>query len=266
MTDKNINFKEKAETYLRLNGLDNVEEKFKAQFVEMCEVFKLNPLNREIYGVAYKDKKGKDNLNMIVNFNVYLCRASETGQLDGWRVWTEGNMKERTLKACIEIHRKDFSHPFYHEVLFTEYCQSSGLWGSKPITMIKKVVMAQGFRLCFAEQLGGIAYTADELPDEMTTPAKTLTDKQPAKEKAKKTESKPEPEPEQQKEPAPNQDLLDDWEMVLDLVRRISNPTPELVADYQNFAKQIKNNEDVDVAKLREFADKLRDIIGYKDV
>jgi hypothetical protein len=33
--------------------------------------------------------------------------------------------------------------------------------------MIKKVAMAQGFRLCFSDELGGMPYTADELPDQV---------------------------------------------------------------------------------------------------
>jgi hypothetical protein len=33
--------------------------------------------------------------------------------------------------------------------------------------MIKKVAMAQGFRLCFSDELGGMPYTADELPEQV---------------------------------------------------------------------------------------------------
>ena len=43
------------------------------------------------------------------------------------------------------------------------------MWASKPYTMIKKVAIAQGFRLAFPDEIGGMPYTADELPDEMTT-------------------------------------------------------------------------------------------------
>ena len=36
--------------------------------------------------------------------------------------------------------------------------------------MLKKVATAQGFRLCFPEEFGGMPYTSDELPDEMVKP------------------------------------------------------------------------------------------------
>jgi hypothetical protein len=72
------------------------------------------------------------------------------------------------LKACIEIYRKDRAKPFYHEVDFSEYTQNNDMWGGKPKTMIKKVAMSQGFRLCFPVEIGGMPYTADELPDNMT--------------------------------------------------------------------------------------------------
>ena len=44
------------------------------------------------------------------------------------------------------------------------------MWGSKPRTMIKKVAIAQGFRLAFPVELGGIPYTADELPGNNVAP------------------------------------------------------------------------------------------------
>jgi len=56
-------------------------------------------------------------------------------------------------------------------VYYNEYVQRTKegrptkFWADKPYTMIKKVAMAQGFRLCFSDELGGMPYTADELPD-----------------------------------------------------------------------------------------------------
>ena len=41
--------------------------------------------------------------------------------------------------------------------------RNTQIWKEKPITMIKKVAIAQGFRLCFPEELGGLPYTAEEI-------------------------------------------------------------------------------------------------------
>jgi uncharacterized protein YyaL (SSP411 family) len=41
--------------------------------------------------------------------------------------------------------------------------------------MIKKVAISQGFRLCFSDELGGMPYTKEEMP-EQTTEETTYTD------------------------------------------------------------------------------------------
>jgi hypothetical protein len=131
----------------------------------------------------------------VTGYEVYLKRAERLNVLDGWRTWTEGTLERRKeqktitckdkqtgqqksfvkeidvwrgeLKACIEIMRRDWSKPFYHEVFFEEYTQDNQMWNTKPRTMIKKVVVAQGFRLAFPDEMGGMPYSSDEMPDEM---------------------------------------------------------------------------------------------------
>lgn len=146
-----------------LESLGNtLKPEHKAQFVSICKAFKLNPFKREIYGIPYGN-----NFNIIVGYEVYLKRAEHTRQLNGWKCWTSGTGDE--MKAVIEIKRHDWDDPFLHEVYMDEYKQNnSPLWKNKPRTMLKKVVMAQGFRLAFPSEFGGMPYTTDELPDKMT--------------------------------------------------------------------------------------------------
>ena len=132
-------------------------DKQKALFVALAVRNQLDPFKREIYAIPYGGE-----FNIVTGYEVYLKRAEKSGKLSGWKVWTEGQGKD--FKAIIEIHRKDWNQPLVHEVFFSEYDLGRSLWKSKPITMIKKVVMAQGFRLAFPEEVGGIPYTADELP------------------------------------------------------------------------------------------------------
>jgi phage recombination protein Bet len=137
--------------------------------VEIAQGFGLNPFKREIYANKYGN-----NFSVIVGYETYIKRAERSGLLSGWSVKTDGTVnfqkpKESTLRAEITIHRRDFQHPFIHEVYFSEYFGTTKegalnkFWGSKPMTMIKKVAMAQGFRLCFSDELGGMPYTAEEL-------------------------------------------------------------------------------------------------------
>lgn len=168
-----------------------LEPKEREQFQQIAHAFNLNPFKREIYCIAYGDGDNRQ-LSIITGFEVYLKRAELSGVLDGWKVWTEGDVTPKTvkktmkkkdggtwekevtvwsgdLKACIEISRKDRSKPFYHEVDYSEYTQDNEMWRTKRKTMIKKVAMSQGFRLCFPLEIGGMPYTNDELPDIITT-------------------------------------------------------------------------------------------------
>lgn len=74
------------------------------------------------------------------------------------------------MKAVIEIHRKDFTGPFRHEVYLAEYKQDTQIWRTKPVTMIKKVAVAQGFRLAFPTEFGSMPYIQEEYDPEMDQP------------------------------------------------------------------------------------------------
>lgn len=145
-----------AEQYLESFG-NKLTKAHKNQFLNICQSFGLNPFIREVYGIPYGDK-----FNIIVGYEVYLKRAETSGQLAGWRAWTEGEGK--AMKGCVEITRRDWKSPFYHEAYLDEYDQNNTMWKGKPRTMIKKVAIAQGFRMAFPVELGGIPYTADEMP------------------------------------------------------------------------------------------------------
>lgn len=153
-------------------------------FKEIAVAYQLNPFKREVYCVAYEGKKGRQ-LSIITGYEVYLKRASRVGTLDGWNVTTEGTRSTGTLKAVVTIHRKDWKKPFVHEAYWLEYNSNNQMWNSKPVTMLKKVCIAQAFRMCFPDEFTGMPYTSDELPDEMTqvkdvTPEESIKEGAPA--------------------------------------------------------------------------------------
>ena len=158
---------ERVKSYLRsMNLASNLTQAEVTQFIEIAQGFGLNPFKREIYASKYGN-----NFSVIVGYETYIKRAERSGRLAGWNVTTDGKLDDGSLRAIITIHRNDFTHPFVHEVFYSEYVQRTKegrptkFWADKPYTMIKKVAMAQGFRLCFSDELGGMPYTADELPD-----------------------------------------------------------------------------------------------------
>lgn len=140
-----------------------------ALFLRICELSHLNPFKREAYIVKY----GQNPASILTGYEVYLKRAEKSQKWDGMKVWTEGSLNGHasppTLIAKIEIYRKDWTHPFCHEVEYSEYVQRkqdgspNKFWNEKPKTMLKKVVVSQGLRLAFPDEVGGLPYTEEEV-------------------------------------------------------------------------------------------------------
>ena len=161
---------EKLQQYLNIAGVaTKLTPQERLNFIEIAQAFQLNPFKREIYCNSYGEGE-KRQTSIITGYEVYIKRAERTGKLNGWEVKVEGTMPN--LKALITIYRKDWDKTFTHEVYFDEVCQRkkdgrlNSIWAKMPKFMTKKVAIAQGFRLCFSDELGGMPYTADELPQE----------------------------------------------------------------------------------------------------
>ena len=138
-------------------------------FANICKKFNLNPLPafREVYLVKY----GTSPATILTGYETYLKRADRTDKYGGMKAFTEGSIEAKTLKGCVEVYRKDWQKPLYHEVLFEEYAQKKSdgtlnrFWKDKPHTMIKKVAISQAFRLAFPDEFGGLPYTREEMND-----------------------------------------------------------------------------------------------------
>ena len=155
--------------YLTAFGLaSQLTEPEKLQFIEIAQAFHLNPFKREIHVAVYGEGEYR-RLSIITGYEVYLKRADRTGKLDGWKAWVEG--EGDAMKALVEIHRKDWSESFVHEVYWREAVQKkkdgtlTSFWTKQPKFQLKKVAISQGFRLAFPDELGGLPYDASELPD-----------------------------------------------------------------------------------------------------
>lgn len=159
-----------------------IEEPDRIRFTELAIKLQLDPFEREIYLTTW-NKDGKIISATVIGYEVYLKRAERTGLLDGWKKgikFMDDDGKKTTI-AFIEIYRKDWKMPLYHEVYLSEYIQTrydpkqkkqvpTKFWKEKPRTMIQKVVIAQGFRLAFPESCAGLPYTSDEMLPQYTQP------------------------------------------------------------------------------------------------
>lgn len=169
-TDNNL-IEQTALDYIKtFGGAKKLSDSEAVMFINVCKAFNLNPFKREIHVAAYGEGQYRQ-FSLIVGYEVYLKRAYESGQLKSWHVCTDGKMAEGTLSATITINRKDQDEPFSWTVYYNEYVQYTlkdgkkivnKMWESKPYTMLKKVVIGQGFRLCFPSELAGMPYMEEE--------------------------------------------------------------------------------------------------------
>lgn len=188
-----------AVEYLRSMGM-NLPQRYEAQFIELCKAYQLNPFKRECYAVGYGER-----WNIITGYEVYIKRAERTGKLDGWDCAVEGSGDGMVAK--LTIYRKDWQYPFHHFVLYREAVQRTkdgsvnSMWAKMGSFMLRKVCIAQGFRLCFPDELGGMPYTSDEMPEIDVTPQ--THDYQPAK-----TRHEPQRQPEAVKDGQPTESAM----------------------------------------------------------
>jgi len=137
----------------------NATDKELFMFMGISKSFGLNPFKREVHFIKY----GQQAASIVVGYEQYIKRAERSGKLDGWKCWIERD--EIGEKAIIEIKRKDQSIPIRWEVYRKEFDKGQSTWKSMPTFMLKKVAIAQGFRLAFSEDVGGMPYIPEEMPD-----------------------------------------------------------------------------------------------------
>lgn len=131
-------------------------ESQKTLFYQIAISCQLNPAKREVYAIPYGN-----NFNIIVGYEVYLKRAERTGNLEWWEAGVKKDGQEY-IGFCT-IKRRDRAKETTIEAWFNEYNQNNTMWKTKPRTMIRKVAIAQAFRMVFPDELGGLPYTADEI-------------------------------------------------------------------------------------------------------
>ncbi len=157
----------KARKYLKTLGFKYSDDAADT-FIEICRAYRLNPFKREIYGIEGWSRKDPKALTTIVGYEVYIKRADQTGKMDGWEKEIAFDKNGAPLSCTVTIYRKDWSHPFHHTAYFNETVRKKedgtalSLWGSKPIFMLGKVAIAQAFRMCFPDEMGGLPYTMEE--------------------------------------------------------------------------------------------------------
>ncbi len=165
----------------RTNLSVDVNEKDVEWLLTLAEAWELDPVKREIYLLPVGGKA-----IIHVGYQVYIQRTIHL--CDWWssEVWSSAGNPNPTsdtfphvrpvdprflkdaayLQSCyciIQIKRKDASKEMSWFVPFAEVDRGTAVWKKMPIFMLKKSAIAQAFRLCFPDVVGGLPYAEGEL-------------------------------------------------------------------------------------------------------
>ncbi len=122
----------------------------------------LDPLKKEIHLIPYWDKEqGRYVIQPVVAYTEYLKRAEASGKLDGWEIEI-GTDEKHGRYAEVTIHRKDFSHPLKWRVYENEVKKDTKIWEQQPLFMLRKVAIAQAFRIAFPTETAELPYEEAE--------------------------------------------------------------------------------------------------------
>ncbi len=133
--------------------------------ISLAKHLGLDPAKRECHFIPFKG-----SLQLVVSYMEYIKRAEKSGKLNGWDVVVGED--EIDVFAEVVIYRKDWQFPLKWRVYLSEAKKDTPSWKSMPIFMLKKVCIAQAFRLAFPEEIATLPYTEDELSNnEVETPA-----------------------------------------------------------------------------------------------
>lgn len=157
----------------------NVSDQEVMMFLELCKYQKLNPFLREVYLVKY----GNFPASMVTGKEVFTKRASKDPNFNGMEagitvidennnlIRRDGSLllsTERIVGGWCRVHLKDTAVPFFEEVSYAEYVgrksdgSPTGMWATKPATMIRKVAIVHTLREAFPESFEGL-YSQEEI-------------------------------------------------------------------------------------------------------
>ena len=157
--------------------------------LNIIKSFQLNPFKREVFIIKY----GTSPAQVVVGYETYLKRAERTGRLNGFKV----ELSENGQKAICIIYRKDWKEPFIWETDRAEFDKNQSTWKTMGNFMLKKVCMAQAFRIAFPDEMGGLPYLKEEvdtfMPPNGVTKTKSATVSIPEDEKSAETKKEVKP-------------------------------------------------------------------------
>ena len=145
-----------AQLRLLFPHLKNIPDAEIIKAISVAKYLGLNPLKKEVHFVPYGN-----TVQLIVGYTEYIKRANKSGKLNGWRV--DFGKDDLDEYAEVIIWRKDWEHEFRWKVYLSEAMQNSPTWKKMPRFMLRKVAIAQAFRLAFPDETAHLPYEEAEI-------------------------------------------------------------------------------------------------------
>ena len=174
---ENNGAKEAYLTAIRAEGATDNEVQ---HMLYLSEKHNLDPLNREIYLLPFKNKKGKQEFLTYVSYAGLVKCAHKSGVFDGIEEELVFSEDGKILGAKARVWTKTSSHACIALCLMGEYNKGYSVWATMPGAMIMKCAKARALRDAF--NLEGL-YIEEELMVPVDTKAEPL--KQEIKERKK---------------------------------------------------------------------------------
>lgn len=164
-----------------VNGDGRPTDQEVMMFLALCKHQRLNPFLREAYLIKYGNNQPA---TIVVGKEAYLKRARSIPECRGYAAGVVCQCQEtgeliRTKGLCppgctlvggwATVRVAGWDEPLDVEVSLHEYVgrrkdgQITGMWASKPATMIRKVALVQALREAFPSEFGGM-YSEEEMP------------------------------------------------------------------------------------------------------
>jgi phage recombination protein Bet len=171
-----------------VRGKGNITDREITMFIQLCKAKNLNPFINEAYIIKF----GSEDATIVTSKDVFIRRAAENVNCDGWKAGIvvynketktieerEGTVYIKTTELLAggwcEVFIKNRDKSIKATVMMEEYVQKKAdgspnkFWATKPATMIRKVAVGQALREAFPTDFNGL-YVEEEVQQDEEQP------------------------------------------------------------------------------------------------
>jgi len=166
--EKDTNLQSKLDLIKRTVAKGATNDEF-SMFMHLAKSYQLDPINKEIWFIKYKDNKGEERTTITTSRDGYLAIANRNEHFQGmlsdvvhkndeFEKMSDGGVKHKygckdrgeIIGAYALGYRNDRKYPIYVFAHLSEYKKSSNVWNQYTSAMILKVAEAMMLKRLFS--------------------------------------------------------------------------------------------------------------------